>query len=895
MTGVKVDILWSPNHPDRFITFGTDLRLYQLETLKDGCSKSSAIPLSDNSCAALLSINSDNHYMKCIAWYPRHEPDNLLAVGQANGKVVLTSFSQNFESSDLIGQEFVPRQARQCNAVAWSPIDCNLLAAGLDKNRSDYALLIWDVAQPQLSTFESEGLDRRQHIAGFLTGDHTGNQPTSRPLFELGLSETVHSLHWSIQQQKMLFCGMTNKYLKVFDLRDSSKHSTSTPTKAVFGVCVDPFCEHRLASFVENQVVIWDIRNFEKPMNVVTESRHVTKLAWCPTRNGVLTSVVRDSSVVKLYDIQQASLGNDEVEPAIVERCVQPYAQHAISSFSWHPTFENRLLTVTPTGTIRDYTVFDRITLNWSPTSEIVWTHGKKLLQCIDHRDQQYKSLDDISVKMRRRALLGYGLKTRQLWQNGEIAQEPGLLELWTWLDRMKSLREEGKIKGFFKGENKYEGVRSLIFGGDNSQGVWVTSCKSEQIFVSWVGLDSKGQIGSSKVPMYHSNERDRALQLCEWGYDTDGLSLVPLLEKLEIDRQYSRAAAIAIFTLKMKRAIQILKKGATANPPVGKDVNLNVVAMALSGFTQEKNTLWREMCDVLRPQLNDPYLRSMFAFLTSDVDNYDCVLNESGIAVKDRVSFACLYLPDNKLFEYLDRLTTKVIETGDLAGILLTGLNQEGLQLLQRYVDLTGDVQTASLVVLQAIPSFISQDQQAQLWVKSYRDLLDSWRLWHQRALFDVQWCKVNPSTMPPQQVFVSCNFCGKSVTSYFQQLGQFQGMRTYGRFNFPVGNKSKMTSCPGCRKPLPRCALCLTNMGTPAGVYWNKGSEQRLDKVENKLTKFSSWFTWCQTCRHGGHAAHLIEWFKDHAECPVTACSCKCMSLDAVTNVANVTEKYS
>lgn len=48
---------------------------------------------------------------------------------------------------------------------------------------------------------------------------------------------------------------------------------------------------------------------------------------------------------------------------------------------------------------------------NWSPTSEIVWTCGRKVLQCVDSRDDFYKCLDDISVKMRRRALQGYGLK----------------------------------------------------------------------------------------------------------------------------------------------------------------------------------------------------------------------------------------------------------------------------------------------------------------------------------------------------------------------------------------------------------------------------------------------------------------------------------------------------
>jgi len=56
-------------------------------------------------------------------------------------------------------------------------------------------------------------------------------------------------------------------------------------------------------------------------------------------------------------------------------------------------------------------------------------------------------------------------------------------------------------------------------------------------------------------------------------------------------------------------------------------DLNLNVVAMALSGYTDEKNSLWREMCSTLRLQLNNPYLCAMFAFLTSESGSYDGVL----------------------------------------------------------------------------------------------------------------------------------------------------------------------------------------------------------------------------------------------------------------------------
>ena len=39
-----------------------------------------------------------------------------------------------------------------------------------------------------------------------------------------------------------------------------------------------------------------------------------------------------------------------------------------------------------------------------------------------------------------------------------------------------------------------------------------------------------------------------------------------------------------------------------------------------------------------------------------------------------DKVAFACLYLPDAKLAEYIDRLTADLVGKGSLDGLLLTG-----------------------------------------------------------------------------------------------------------------------------------------------------------------------------------------------------------------------------
>lgn len=870
MSTVKLDVQWSPNCPDRFITFGTDLSLYQVEEIRDGQQKSLTQRLSDTHCAHLLFTNSNHQYLKCVAWYPRQ--DHLLAVGQANGKVVLTSFGSDHDPNGLVGREFVPKQSRQCNSVTWNPVECNLLASGLDKLKTDHSILIWDI----LKCGKQSEQERR--VLG-LNVEPSVIPP--KPILELGYSETTHSLQWFSHQPKTFVAGMSNKHLKIYDIRDYSKHLNITPTKAVYGVSVDPLCEHRLASYSENSLAIWDVRNFEKPILTLNEPRTTVKLAWCPTRYNLLAAVAKDSNVLKVYDVQHTSISSDDVEPIVFERCLLPCGQNSLSSFAWHPSHENRLLLVMPTGGIVDFTVFERITLNWLPTSRLIWNHGKKLLRYIDEDSDYYESLDDISVKIKQRALAGYGLKGPQLWENGMVLPSDRKLQsLWSWIDMVKHQQDEGGFKSWSKGF-RFQGVKDIVLGGRGLNGN--TGSKSELVLQPFQGLSTVHNVVTSKV--YNSEDRDKGLILCGWGFDRDGVNLTKLLERLESEGSYEKAATVAVFNLKILRAIESLKRGALSrlHGQAG-SVDLHVVAMALSGYTPDKNTLWREMSNTLRPELRDPYLRAMFAFLTCDDDSYDVVLNEAGLAVQYKVAFACKFLPDQKLADYLTKLTAKMISDGNLDGILLTGLTNEGLDLFQQYVDLTGDVQTSCLAVMQALPNGIGEDTRVQQWVESYRNLLDQWRLWHQRAQFDVQWNKVDKGSRPTQHVFISCNFCGKSISTYMF-------MQAAGAMRARPGvyaNKTKMTSCPGCRKPLPRCAVCLMNMGTAAGMGMGKTVDDKTDEHhEHRVSKFSSWFTWCQSCKHGGHACHIIEWFKDHTECPVTSCSCKCMSLDSVSRL--------
>lgn len=90
------------------------------------------------------------------------------------------------------------------------------------------------------------------------------------------------------------------------------------------------------------------------------------------------------------------------------------------------------------------------------------------------------------------------------------------------------------------------------------------------------------------------------------------------------LQQEYTRAALIACFHLKIRLAIDILSKGADSSH---ESSNLRMAAIALAGFSFDKSAIWRSQCATAQTQINDPYLRSIFAFLIPDSGSYDKVL----------------------------------------------------------------------------------------------------------------------------------------------------------------------------------------------------------------------------------------------------------------------------
>lgn len=90
----------------------------------------------------------------------------------------------------------------------------------------------------------------------------------------------------------------------------------------------------------------------------------------------------------------------------------------------------------------------------------------------------------------------------------------------------------------------------------------------------------------------------------------------------------------------------------------------------------------------------------------------------EEGISLADRVAFACKYLSESKLSEYVKLQIQKSVEKGDLNGLLLTGESQDGINILQSYMDSTFDIQTVALIAINYFHRDLCNDQRIQYWI---------------------------------------------------------------------------------------------------------------------------------------------------------------------------------
>jgi len=385
-------------------------------------------------------------------------------------------------------------------------------------------------------------------------------------------------------------------------------------------------------------------------------------------------------------------------------------------------------------------------------------------------------------------------------------------------------------------------------------------------------------------VQTTRSQQRYLALTICGFAFSADQLEVE--LVRLESEGEYDTAAGWALFNGLPDRAIKALSSQRGKTHGSADEQQRKLMSAVLAGYQANResvNPTWQELCKSLSEDMVDrPYLKAIFAYIASN--DWSVILNMKELPLCERMAVALRILEDEELTNYITTTADELIQDGDIEGVVVTGLTSKGIDLFEKAIDRYGDIQTASLVLSFVMPKRF-RDRRVDDWVEVYRSLLDRWQLWHDRANFDIERGKrMNSSEIAAPQVYVRCNYCAQSLghSLVVQNVRNRDGKRMSVQANISSGSggrgggKQKYTICPSCRKPLPRCALCLLHLGTPTDSLRQAMASNHSRSLDP--AGFDLWFTWCQTCRHGGHAIHMLDWFKTHKHCPVSECECTC-----------------
>ncbi len=244
--------------------------------------------------------------------------------------------------------------------------------------------------------------------------------------------------------------------------------------------------------------------------------------------------------------------------------------------------------------------------------------------------------------------------------------------------------------------------------------------------------------------------------------------------------------------------------------------------------------------------------------------DSFQYITEDSHLYLEDRVAFATFFLPDEQMVAWVTRVSEYCRDTGRLEGLILTGLCGDGIRILQEYVDRFHDIQSAALLVARELgraPNMNNLNSNVScewMWVHEYRNLLNRWQFFVERAALDVelgnhQRDKGEEEKSPGAVVAGGMGSSrGGSTPSGPRQGGSMGsksstgGKRTmyalpahndfphiflrchYCKANLPIDamqqqqqiallrkQKPIINFCPSCKKPLPRCYVCQLYMG--------------------------------------------------------------------------------
>jgi WD40 repeat protein len=163
-------------------------------------------------------------------------------------------------------------------------------------------------------------------------GSPSTNSP--RATFQTAAAEVVNAVSFLPGSDQHLLAGVAGRFLRLYDLRLGATAAIAASvnmTCKVQGLATDPLDHNRFGCWGDGLVTVWDQRQPTTALltfsasdaGIDTARRHshgsgsvgiITHLEFSPTRRGLLATLEKDSSYVRLWDIQQTPLGRDGME-----------------------------------------------------------------------------------------------------------------------------------------------------------------------------------------------------------------------------------------------------------------------------------------------------------------------------------------------------------------------------------------------------------------------------------------------------------------------------------------------------------------------------------------------------------------------------------------------------
>lgn len=442
---------------------------------------------------------------------------------------------------------------------------------------------------------------------------------------------------------------------------------------------------------------------------------------------------------------------------------------------------------------------------------------------------------------------------------------------------------------------------------------------------------------------IYLSYERQEALQHLGWSYadyfpQSNQPQLNEIIKSIEAEGDYSRAAAICVFHFSFDRAFRCVSNVQSTNNEFSflKSIlqllrdwqaNLNTETHAVMvcdakrihdecdednpsqdySFEIFQHKTKPQKFDMLKKDLNfiktlcqhlnpsDPYFRAICKFISNSVPLSE-IIKDHDLNFTDRLAFAYRFLGAKTLENYLKEVIDEAKEKGYLGVLLLVGKNTEGVEIIQNYLNNTGDIQSVALLgVYFRLFRFPNEDYFKNL-LSEYKDIMNKLGYWEDRILLEKKMMEIEKSfadtikdrkekeQMQDKSSYSAsqrCYFCNSSLAhpTLLNQLSEnrksFAQMHKY--------EKTRINFCPDCLKPLPNCSICLLPVSVLNPYIELQEKIKRVtSKRENTTIDPEEALIWCQQCKHGGHFGHISEWFQNHTKCPVSGCMCECVQND-------------